>query len=141
MAASIGFDGGRLRLALPEQAHDSLGQRRPVVRIDQHADPLVDDGIATAPANAADDTQSASCRLEIDDAEAFLRAWHDVEIGETIEIGQLLFRNVAKEVDHARAGQFGRPPFETLTVVAVAGDDVDQLRKPDAQRRQNREYL
>ena len=59
-----------------------------------------------------------------------LRARHDEQIGQSIEIGQVLFRHVAEKAHGGRiARELDGAPCQPAAIVAVAGHDMDQVGK------------
>src|SRR5579883_1667112 len=142
MAPPVGFDGGEICPARSEHANDGVDERTVLLRIDQDAYPFVRNGVSTTAAPAADDPQTAGRSLEIDDAETLLNAWHDVKIGQPVQIGQLLLRHEAEEPhDPGIACKLMGAAFEARTIVAVAGHDMDQAWKLCPQRGQRGKNL
>src|SRR5476649_1596713 len=141
MWPTVGIDGCLLGFPLPQQPYNGLDQCRSILRIDQDADPLVGNGVATATPRSAHDFQPTGRRLEIDDAEAFLAARHDIKVGKTVEIGKVFLWHESQEAHGAGApGKLESLPLQALAIVTGSRHDMDDCRKPGPQRRQGREY-
>ncbi len=117
----------RVRSALSKKAYDRVHEGFAVGRIDDRANALVGNSIGTAATPSADHPETTSRRLEIDNAEAFLRAGHHIEVGQTIEIGQIGIGDIAEEANHTRR-HLGSGSFQAGTVVAVTGHDMNEIR-------------
>ena len=141
MRPTVGLDRRGVGRPLPQQPRHRLDQAVDVAGIDEFPDPLVGNGIAAAAAGAADHPQPAGGRLEVDDAKPFFGARHDEEIGQAIEIWQILVGHVTEKAHGARlAGELAGARLEPGAIVAVAGHDVNDAGKACAQRRQGREH-
>ena len=109
----VGLDRRRIGLAAAASSLGTASTRPPDVADGSTSspDPLVGHGIAAAAADAADHPQPAGGGLEVDDAEPFLGARHDEEVGQAIEVGQIL-------VGHVSRGSARRPLARQLAARA-----------------------
>src|SRR5476649_1363981 len=141
MWPTVGLEGCLLCFPLPQQPYNGLDQGRTVLRIDQDSDPLVGNGVATAATRSAHDFQPTGRRLEIDDTEALLATRHHVKVGKTVEVGKIFLWHESQEAHGVAApGKLESLPLQARVIVTGSCHDMDDRRKPGAQRRQGREY-
>src|SRR5476649_1276473 len=131
MWPTVGLEGCLLCFPLPQQPYNGLDQGRSVFRIDQDADPLVGNGVATAATRSAHDLQATGRCLEIDDTEALLAARHQIKVSETVEVRKVfLWHESQKAHGVAAPGKLESLLLQALVIVTGSCHDMDDRRKP-----------
>ncbi len=105
------------------------------MRIDEAAEPAVEQRLARAVGAAADDRNAAGRGLDQDDPEPFAEARHHIGIGEIVMSDLLGLGDPAGEDDAVGDAERDRLGREPRPVGAVADHEVFQVREAREQAR------